>query len=121
MPSNLLLLAPAMLAIIIGLASVIIAMSGLGLRRTFGQEVQALRQAGLYGLTRNPQIVGYGLVIAGSALLWPSWYALGWVGLYAVIAHLMVVTEEEHLRRVHGKDYARYCERVPRYLGLPRR
>ena len=29
----------------------------------------------------------------------------------------MVLTEEEHLRRVFGEDYARYCDRVPRYLG----
>jgi protein-S-isoprenylcysteine O-methyltransferase Ste14 len=35
--------------------------------------------------------------------------------------YLMVLTEEEHLRNAHGEGYAQYCERVPRYLGFPRR
>ncbi|MEE9170466.1 MAG: hypothetical protein V3U73_11910, partial [bacterium] len=26
------------------------------------------------------------------------------------------LAEEEHLRNIHGEEYARYCERVPRYL-----
>ena len=37
--------------------------------------------------------------------------------LLAIILHVMIVTEEEHLRAVFGEDYRRYCERVPRYLG----
>jgi protein-S-isoprenylcysteine O-methyltransferase Ste14 len=32
----------------------------------------------------------------------------------------MVLTEEEHLRAVHGEAYVRYCERVPRYIGFRR-
>jgi protein-S-isoprenylcysteine O-methyltransferase Ste14 len=28
----------------------------------------------------------------------------------------MVLTEEEHLRDVFGDEYARYCERVTRYI-----
>ena len=64
--------------------------------------------------------MGGALLVAGSAALWPSWYALGWLFLYAAIAHMMVLTEEEHMRNVHGEEYERYCERVPRYLGLPR-
>lgn len=99
-----------------GLAGVAIAMSGLGLRTIFGQRSDALRQSGLYGVTRNPQIVFYGVVVVGYALLWVSWGAVGWALLYVPIAHMMIVTEEEHLRRVHGKAYETYCERVPRYL-----
>jgi protein-S-isoprenylcysteine O-methyltransferase Ste14 len=92
-----------------------------GLRRAFGLEVNALKQTGPYRVTRNPQIVGGSLLVIGSAVLWPSWYALGWAVLYAVVAHMMVFTEEEHLRAVFGQEYELYCERVPRYLGFPRR
>jgi protein-S-isoprenylcysteine O-methyltransferase Ste14 len=106
------------IALGVGLAVMFAAMAGLGLRRTFGQEPNLLKQTGLYRLTRNPQIVGCGLYGIGFALLWPSWYALGWAVLYAAIAHMMVLTEEEHLRDVHGEAYLRYCERVPRYLGF---
>jgi protein-S-isoprenylcysteine O-methyltransferase Ste14 len=52
-------------------------------------------------------------------VLWPSWYGVGWAILYAVVAHTMVLTEEEHLRDVYGEKFVRYCERVPRYIGVP--
>jgi protein-S-isoprenylcysteine O-methyltransferase Ste14 len=55
---------------------------------------------------------------SGIALLWPSWYALGWVILWMVMFHLMVLSEEEHLRNIYGEEYHQYCEKVPRYLSL---
>jgi uncharacterized SAM-binding protein YcdF (DUF218 family) len=106
--------------IVIGMGVVIIAMGRLGARRTIGQTGEALERRWPYQASRNPQIVGFGLAVVGIALLWPSWYALGWVVLYGVIAHMMVLTEEEHLRNQYGEGFARYGERVPRYLGLPR-
>jgi protein-S-isoprenylcysteine O-methyltransferase Ste14 len=109
------------ICILLGLASAFGTMFWFGLRRAFGLEVNALKHTGPYRVTRNPQIVGGSLLVIGSAVLWPSWYALGWVVLYAVVAHMMVFTEEEHLRAVFGQENERYCERVPRYLGFPRR
>jgi len=102
----------------IGLAIMLIAMGGLGLRRSLGQEVNMLKQGGLYRITRNPQILGCGLALVGLVVLWPSWYVVGWVIQYAIITHMMVLTEEEHLRAIHGQVYVQYCKRVPRYLGL---
>jgi len=107
--------------IVVGLALGFIAMASLGFRRSFGQEVNVLKQTGLYGLTRNPQIVLFSPLIFGIALRWPSWYALGWVVLFAAMAHMMVLTEEEHLRDIFGQEYVRYCQRVPRYIGVSRR
>jgi protein-S-isoprenylcysteine O-methyltransferase Ste14 len=101
--------------VVVGLAVVVAGMTEVGLRNAFGQS-EGLRQTGLYRWTRNPQIVGYGLFVAGIAVLWPSWYALGWALLFVPLAHLMVLTEEEHLRNVFSEAYARYCEQVPRYL-----
>jgi protein-S-isoprenylcysteine O-methyltransferase Ste14 len=95
-------------------------MAWFGMRRALGQEVTVLRQTGPYRLTRNPQLVGFGLVLVGFVLLWPSWYALGWLLLYPIVSHMMVLTEEEHLRNVFGEEYEAYCKKVPRYLGLPR-
>lgn len=107
--------------ITIGLAIMSIAMGGLGLRRSLGQEVNVLKQGGLYRITRNPQILGWGLALIGLVVLWPSWYVLGWLIQYAIITHMMALTEEEHLHAIHGNDYAQYCRRVPRYLGIPRK
>ena len=44
-----------------------------------------------------------------------------WVLMYAFIAHTMVIVEEQHLRRVFGREYQDYCARTPRYLGFPKR
>jgi len=30
----------------------------------------------------------------------------------------MVISEEEHLLKIHGEAYAEYYKRVPRYLNL---
>lgn len=110
----------ALLLIVVGLVSVIAAMTGLGMRRAVGSEVNVLKREGFYRFTRNPQIVSYGLLLLGYALLAPSWYSLVWWLLYLPIAWLMVRTEEAHLLRVYGADYQRYCAQTPRYLGLPR-
>ncbi|HEY44010.1 MAG TPA: isoprenylcysteine carboxylmethyltransferase family protein [Anaerolineae bacterium] len=92
-------------------------MMWLGLRRSFGQQVTGLYRSGPYRLTRNPQVLGGFLIVTGIALLWPSCYAFGWAALWIAMFHPMVLTEEEHLHRVYGDDYAAYCERVPRYIG----
>jgi protein-S-isoprenylcysteine O-methyltransferase Ste14 len=109
-----------LVCITVGLVLAFITMFWFGLRRAFGLEVRALVETGPYRVTRNPQIVGGSLLVIGSAVQWPSWYALGWVILYGAIGHLMVLTEEEHLFDQHGESYVRYCERVPRYLGFRR-
>lgn len=107
--------------ILVGLPVTVISMGGLGWLTSNGRQVSGLRQSGVYAYTRNPQILAYGLVVLGYALLWASWQGLLWVALYAYIAHVMVLTEEAHLRRVFGAEYAAYCAHAPRYLGLPRR
>jgi protein-S-isoprenylcysteine O-methyltransferase Ste14 len=96
-------------------------MAWFGIRRAFGLQVNALIQSGPYRVTRNPQIVAGSLLVVGTAVLWPSWYAVGWALLYGFVAHTMVLTEEEHLHSVFGEEYARYCEGVSRYLRLARR
>jgi len=101
-----------------GLVSAFGTLFWFGLRRALGWQVKGLIQSGPYRVTRNPQLVGFGLVVLGAVMLWPSWYALGWATLYGLVGHLMVVTEEEHLLAVFSEEYARYCRQVPRYVGL---
>ena len=86
---------------------------------TFGRVVSGLRESGVYRFTRNPQLVAYFVFLAGYALLWPSWSGAAWLAVYCVIAHMMALTEERHLRRVFGAEYEAYCRRTPRYVGLP--
>lgn len=42
-------------------------------------------------------IAGY-LMVAGAALQWVSWYALGWAAIFVIMGHWMIRTEEEHPR-----------------------
>jgi protein-S-isoprenylcysteine O-methyltransferase Ste14 len=99
-----------------GLVLVLLAMGYLGFKKAFGQKVDGLKQTGLYRRTRNPQLVSYSILIIGLAILWLSWYSIVWVILYFIIAHWMVITEEEHLRDIYGESYGQYCRDVPRYL-----
>jgi protein-S-isoprenylcysteine O-methyltransferase Ste14 len=91
-------------------------MGWFGIKRAFGISVDGLQQEGPYKISRNPQVLGGYLLVIGVALQWPSLYSLGWILMYAIIMHWMVITEEEHLNRVFGEEYERYCARVPRYI-----
>ena len=104
--------------IILGLIMGLTAMAWLGFRRAFGRQVDRLVQTGFYSLSRNPQVVGFTPLILGIALRWSSWYAAGWLLLYAAMIHMMVLTEEEHLKDVFGEEYVQYCSHVPRYIVL---
>lgn len=91
-------------------------MGWFGMQRAFGRQVQGLARSGPYRFTRNPQILGGYLLVIGTSVQWFSWYALGWIALYGIIGHWMVLSEEEHLQAVFGEAYARYCSQVPRYF-----
>ena len=81
------------------------------------QDVGALTESGIYHWSRNPQYVGYLLFLLGFALTdWSIW-CLAALLVVAISLHLLVLIEEEHLRRVFGKQYIDFCHRVPRYVG----
>ncbi len=105
------------ISIVCGLVLAFGTMFWFGVRRAFGLEVATLIQTGPYRASRNPQIVAGLLLVVGIVIIRPSWYAAGWLILYAVIGHLMVITEEEHLLSTFGQVYEQYCEKVPRYIG----
>ena len=107
--------------IIGGLVLLLSTMGHLGHRTTLGQEAQGLTCSRMYRHSRNPQIMFYGFVVVGYSLLWPSWTGVLWIVLYAVIAQMMVRTEEKHLQTTYGKDYVEYCQITPRYVGTPRK
>jgi len=104
--------------ITIGVAIILYGALRLGILQSLGLQKGIFRETGLYRATRNPQVLGCALYVIGFVMLWPSWAVLGWGILFAPILHIMVLTEEEHLRNTYGQDYERYCNRVPRYLGF---
>jgi len=105
---------------VVGLGILFAALGVFGsIGRVLGQRADVLKQLGIYRWSRNPQIVGYGLFLLAFVVLWPSWQMVVSLLVYMGIAHRMVLVEEEHLRRLHGEEYNKYCERRARYIGLP--
>ena len=104
----------------LGLLATLVIMAHLGFSTTVGQQPREVRQSGPYRWTRNPQILTYGMMLLGLGIMYPSLQTAAWVLLYAAIGHLMILTEEEHLKNQFGDHYLEYCSRVPRYLGRPK-
>lgn len=74
-----------------------------------------LTTSGPYRFGRNPQYVGWFLFLLGFALNdWSQW-CLAALLIVAVSLHLLVLIEEQHLRRVFGEPYVEFSRRVPRY------
>jgi protein-S-isoprenylcysteine O-methyltransferase Ste14 len=72
---------------------------------------------GLYRFSRNPMYVAVVVILFGWAALFHSGELLVYALAVAVAFHLRVVFgEEPALKRTHGQSWARYEERVPRWL-----
>jgi protein-S-isoprenylcysteine O-methyltransferase Ste14 len=76
---------------------------------------------GVYGLTRNPQYLGYVALLDGGALARRSVPALVLSCVAAAVLDCWVPVEERHLSRTHGPAYDDYAAHTPRWLGRPRR
>jgi protein-S-isoprenylcysteine O-methyltransferase Ste14 len=86
-------------------------------RKTLCLDAGELTVGGPYRWSRNPQYVGWFLFLLGFALTDWSLWCLAALGVSAVGLHLLVLVEEEHLRRVVGAPYEELCRRSPRYVG----
>jgi protein-S-isoprenylcysteine O-methyltransferase Ste14 len=107
-------------SLLLGLALCVAGMVAFhSMTRVTGREAGQLVISGVYRWTRNPQYLGYGLVVLGFVLGYPS--STGWLALpaYALLVYATVRIEEEHLTQVFGEQYNAYCRRVPRFIGLP--
>lgn len=118
LPGNILQLVSGAAVSALGLLATLAIMASLGFSVTVGDQPDHLRQTGPYRLSRNPQLLTYGLLLLGCVILYPSWQAAAWLALYGAIAHIMVMTEEEHLGTLFGDAYQAYCRQVPRYIGF---
>jgi protein-S-isoprenylcysteine O-methyltransferase Ste14 len=76
-----------------------------------------LTLSGPYRWGRNPQYVGFWLFLLGFTLTGWGWWCLVPLLVQALNLHLLVLVEEEHLRRMFGAPYVEFCSKVPRYLG----
>ena len=108
----------SLLAIVIGLIIVGASMIPLGFKRTMGLKSSRLKTNGLYSFTRNPQVIGYSLLLIGYIISYFNLYSIGWLVLFGINIHWMVLSEEEYLKKKYGLAYDEYMLKVPRYLSV---
>ena len=81
------------------------------------EEKTALVTNGIYRWSRNPAFVGFDLLYLSMCLLFfniPLLVISIWA---AVMLHLQVLQEEEHMKKMFGEDYINYTEHTLRYFG----
>ena len=87
--------------------------------RVYGLLEDKLITEGIYRNSRNPQYMGYWLLMLGAAVVSLSLWAIFLASVFALIAHTYVKgVEEPHLHSAFGETYLEYCKKTPRYLSL---
>jgi protein-S-isoprenylcysteine O-methyltransferase Ste14 len=118
-----------LLAIVAGsllsIAGLTVAAAGIlhlrSLQRMSGRATDELVTSGIYGWSRNPQNVGWFLVLLGVSVIGRSAGAIVLLALFALTLHFYIVyVEEPYLEEVFGDAYRRYRSTTPRCLGLPK-
>lgn len=115
---------PAYVGIVVGTVGALLCVVSItvfaSMSKVFSLDAGALTVSGPYSWSRNPQYVGWFLFLLGFTLTDWSLWCLAALIVVALNIHLLVLVEEEHLRRVFGDRYAEYCRKIPRYAGWGR-
>ncbi len=84
------------------------------------EEKTALVTEGIYKWSRNPAFVGFDLLYLAMCLLFfniPLVVVSVWA---AVMLHLQILQEEEHMHNIFGAKYDEYRKHTKRYFGRNR-
>ena len=119
-PTNLVLILPASLFILLGVAIYLrcawdFAVEGLGTPAPIDPP-KKLVVAGLYRWTRNPMYQGVLIILLAECLLFPVRSILVYAASVALVFHVFVVLYEEPSLGIRfGVSYRDYCQKVPRW------
>ncbi len=118
LPGNEIIFYTSVVIIVVGLIVLLFSFLNLGYQPSLGMDKNKLKINGIYQYSRNPQLVGYGIVLFGFFILYLSWYSLGWFLIYLIVSYFMVKSEEEFLNIKYREEYKEYCKSVPRVIRL---
>jgi protein-S-isoprenylcysteine O-methyltransferase Ste14 len=108
----------AYFAIGLGLLAIVISLFNLGSSTRLGlpTEHTEFKTKGLYKISRNPMYLGFNLLTV-SAMVYTLNFLIIAMGVYSmIIYHLIILGEERFLDKRFCFDYARYKQKVRRYL-----
>jgi protein-S-isoprenylcysteine O-methyltransferase Ste14 len=96
-----------------------LAIMGLGtfsLRVGLAQEETALRTTGIYGVSRNPMLLGLYLMALGSAVYVQN--PLNWLLVIIALSihHKIILAEEISMQNRFGEQWTAYIKNVRRYI-----
>lgn len=81
------------------------------------REASALVQSGIFSRSRNPIYLGDALVLLGLIFYWDAVLSLPLVPIFVwIIERRFIIPEENRLRRKFRADFARYEQKVRRWL-----
>lgn len=81
------------------------------------RDADNLVQSGIFSRTRNPIYLGDAMILAGLILNWNAVLALPLVPIFVwVIEKRFIVPEEDRLRRKFRLDFAKYEQKVRRWV-----
>lgn len=117
-PENQALVIVSIVIFCIGILVLFTSWFGLGTKISLGADKNKLKTGGLYKYSRNPQLVGYMIILASFTIMYFSYVVLIWFSIYLITAYLMVKSEEEFLERKYKEEYRDYCMQVPRIIKI---
>ncbi len=92
------------------------------LRRSTGQDISKLITTGIYRWSRNPQFVGWFLMLFGISLAGRSGFAFTLTGVFAIVIYLYtILLAEPYLESIYGEEYRLFKLRTARWVGIPKR
>lgn len=81
------------------------------------EEKTSLITNGIYKWSRNPAFVGFDLLYLSICLMFFNIPLLAVSVWAAVMLHLQILQEEEHMQGMFGEEYEEYRKRTARYFG----
>jgi len=75
-----------------------------------------MNRNGLYRFSRNPMYVSYFICFAGCAALTKSVMLTGFVMIFQISAHWIILSEERWCAEKFGTEYSEYKKKVRRYI-----
>ena len=118
MPENILVTNISRVMLVIGIIILFISWFKLGTKPSMGIDKNSLQTSGLYKYSRNPQMLGYGILISSFLVAYFSYLVLLWFFLFIIAAYFMIKSEEEFLIKKYKEEYQDYCKQVPRIIKI---